>query len=79
MNTIQAGIWTHLELLKKINLKSRLSIAYRNETGRTFQEYFSVVNEYCKSVGIKPNHSKAYHKKKERVYKDFVTSRFEFR
>ena len=57
-----------------INLKSRLSIAYRNETGRTFQEDFSEVNEYCKSVGIKPNHSKAYHKKKERVYKDFVTS-----
>ena len=57
-----------------INLKSRLSIAYRNETGRTFQDDFSEVNEYCKSVGNKPNHSKAYHKKKERVYKDFVGS-----
>ena len=59
------------------NLKSRLSTAYKNETGRSFQNDFSEVNDYCKSVGIKahgPNHKKAYLKKKEKMYKDFVTS-----
>ena len=57
-----------------VNLKSRLSIAYRNETGRIFQEDFSEVNDFCKSISSKPNHSKAYHKKKEKVYKEFLTS-----
>ena len=57
------------------NLKSRLSTAYKNETGRSFQNDFSEVNDYCKSVGITNNdHKKAYLKKKEKMYKDFVTS-----
>ena len=52
----------------------KLFFYFRNETGRTFQEDFSEVSDYCKSISAKPNHSKAYHKKKERTYKDFLSS-----
>ena len=53
-----------------INLKVRLSIAYKNRTGRCFASDFPEVNQYCKTINV-PNYRKAYVKKKEKEWKRF--------
>lgn len=48
-----------------VNLKSRLSIAYKNKTGRNFHLDFPQVQEFCKTINV-PNHKLAYQKKKNK-------------
>ena len=54
-----------------VNLKARLSIAYKNYTGRCFQVDFPEVSDYCKQQ-CKPNHKRAYQKKKMKDWQKFL-------
>ena len=53
-----------------VNLKVRLSLAYKKYTGQDFHVHFPEVNDYCKSV-YKTNHHKAYVKKKQKDWDNF--------
>ena len=55
-----------------LNLRGRLAVGYKNETGRNFNLDFQDCVAYCKSLIAKPDHSKAYKRKMRKDWDNFL-------